>query len=151
MKPDWLDQLAPPHAPPPPGWWPPAPGWWGLALLLLAALCAWAWWWCRPHRRQRRAALRSLRQLQAAQLDDVQLARALQDLLRRYALARHGRETVAQLAGEAWLAFVHAHGGIGLEGAAGRALLLAAYAGEAGQAERSRWLAGVRGFIRGRT
>lgn len=149
MKSDWLAQLAPAHAPPPPGWWPPAPGWWGLALLVLLALAALLYWFNRPPRRLRRAALRQLAHLEKAGHDDVQLARGLQDLLRRYAVARFGRETVARLAGRAWIDFVVAHGGADWAGRHGENLLRAAYAG-AVSGERGRWLAGARGFIKGR-
>ncbi len=147
MTPDWLDRLAPPHAPPPPGWWPPAPGWWGLALLLLAALAALAWWWTRPAQRRRRAALRELAEVERARLDDTRLARELQDLLRRHAVARYGRATVARLAGGEWLDFMVARGATPFAGAAGASLLRAAYAGEAAGAFRAQWLAGARAFI----
>lgn len=148
MKPDWLAQLAPPHAPPPPGWWPPAPGWWGLALLVLLAIAAFIYWWNRPSRRLRRTGLRQLAQLENTH-DDVQLARQLQDLVRRYAVARFGRETVARLAGSTWIDFVVAHGGKDWAGDSGTSLLRAAYGGNA-SGERSRWLAGARGFLKGR-
>jgi Domain of unknown function (DUF4381) len=149
VNPGWLSQLAPPHAPPPPGWWPPAPGWGGLVLLLVVGLAAWAWWWTRPHRRQRRLALEELKQLEVADLDAAQLAHRLQDLLRRYALVRHGRDVVAKLVGEAWLGFVITHGGKKWADEAGRGLLLAAYGGKSQPADRRLWLQGARGFIRG--
>lgn len=149
MKSDWLAQLAPAHAPPPPGWWPPAPGWWGLALLVLLALAALLYWFNRPPRRARRAALRQLARLERASLSDAHVARLLQDLLRRYAVARFGREAVARLAGRAWIDFVVAHGGAGWAGPHGENLLRAAYGGAA-PGERELWLAGARGFIKGR-
>jgi hypothetical protein len=149
MNQDWLSQLAPAHAPPPLGWWPPAPGWWMLALLLLAALAVLIYWLNRPRRRLRRAVLRKLVQLEQANTDDAALARGLQDLLRRYAVARFGREAVAGLAGTAWIDFVVAHGGTDWAGRSGEALLCAAYGNEAAS-ERAQWLAGARAFIRGR-
>ena len=109
-----LEQLAPDRAPPPLGWWPLAPGWWGLMGLLLLALALAAW--LRKRRQQpsvkrwQLAALRELAQLHAAD-NDATLARGLQLLLRRYAIARYGREAVAALSGEAWIAFVVRHGG----------------------------------------
>jgi len=145
--PDWLAQLAPPHAPPPPGWWPPAPGWWSLALLLGVVVAGAIYWNVRPSVRLRRAALRELKQLETTPVDDVALARGLEHLLRRYAVARFGRETVANLSGERWIAFVVAHGGAPWAGAAGTGLLRAAYGGEA-QADRARWLSGARGFLK---
>jgi hypothetical protein len=149
MKPDWLAQLAPAHAPPPPGWWPPAPGWWGLALLLLLGIGALLYWLSRPPRRLRRTALRQLALLENTGHDDAHLARQLEDLVRRYAVARFGRETVAGLAGTAWIDFVVAHGGTDWAGDSGASLLRAAYGGQAA-AERTRWLGGARGFLKGR-
>lgn len=150
MKPDWLAQLAPPHAPPPPGWWPPAPGWWVLALLVLAAVAALAYGWARPHRRLRRAALRALIELERSNPDDLRLARGLQNLLRRHAVARYGREKVARLAGADWIDFMVARGASEFAGPAGEALLRAAYA-DAAPGERYPWLAGARAFIKART
>lgn len=150
MKPDWLAQLAPAHAPPPPGWWPPAPGWWGLAALLLVGVITLLIVLNQPPRRLRRAALRQLGRLEnAPELADAQLARRLQDLLRRYAVARYGRERVARLAGKAWVDFVVAHGGVDWAGDSGDSLLRAAYGGVAAD-ERARWFAGARGFLKGR-
>jgi hypothetical protein len=150
MKGDWLSQLAPAHAPPPPGWWPLAPGWWGLALLFLLGIAALLYWLNRPPRRLRRTALRQLAQLEKSGHDDAHLARLLEDLVRRYAVARFGRETVAGLAGTTWIDFVVAHGGTDWAGDSGATLLRAAYGGQA-SGERTRWLAGARGFLKGRT
>ena len=149
MKADWLAQLAPAHAPPPPGWWPPAPGWWGLALLLLAAGAGLIIWWRRPTRRLRRAALREFAHLARSGDDDRRLARDLENLLRRYAVARFGRAAVARLAGDAWVAFVVGHGGEDWSGGPGRSLLRAAYGGPAA-ADRRLWLSGARAFLKSR-
>lgn len=149
VNPDLLSQLAPAHAPPAPGWWPPAPGWWLLAVLLLAAAAALTLWLRRPSRRLRRIALRELKQLERTGADDATLARGLEHLLRRYAVARFGREPVARLSGERWIDFVAAHGGKALAGAPGRELLRAAYGG-GGDADREQWLSGARDFLRGR-
>jgi hypothetical protein len=150
VKPDWLAQLSPSHAPPPAGWWPLAPGWWVLALLTLVALVV-AWlWWRSPRLRLRRAALRELAQLEKTAPNDGELARGLEHLVRRYAVARFGRDAVAGLSGARWLAFVAAHGGSDWSGDAGSALLQAAYGGRF-QSERGRWLAGARAFFKTRT
>jgi hypothetical protein len=146
---DWLQQLAPSHAPPPPGWWPPAPGWWVLALVLAGAAALLGYWLNHPLRRMRRAALRQLRQLEHSAGDDAALARGLEHLLRRFAIARFGRAPVARLSGEPWIAFVAAHGGAALAGESGRELLRAAYGGQAA-AGRALWLRGARGFLKGR-
>lgn len=147
MTPGWLRQLAPAHAPPPPSGWPPAPGWWLLSALAAAsALAAW-WWWRVPHRQARRTAMRELRRI-GAEHDDVRTsARAIESLLRRYAMAVFGGERVARLAGRAWLEFVAAEGGAELAGESGRSLLAAAF-GSAMQDDRHRWLTGADAFVR---
>ncbi len=89
----------------------------------------------------------SWRGLEASAADDAALARGLQQLLRRYALARYGREAVAGLSGEAWIAFVVARGGSDWTGAVGAGLLRCAWGGTAA-ADRERWLAGARGFVK---
>ena len=149
LKADWLTQLAPAHAPPPPGWWSPAPGWWGLALLLGLIAAALVYRLRRPSVRLRRVALRELKRLEDGPNDDVRLAGELEQLMRRYAIAVHGREAVARLSGSSWLAFVVAHGGKELAGEAGQSLLRAAY-GSPVKIDRTRWLEGARGFLRAR-
>jgi hypothetical protein len=147
MTPAWLSQLAPAHAPPPPGWWPPAPGWWLLAAVLLAAAAAVVWWWRDPHRRSRRAALRELRTIRAADADIVASARAIESLMRRFAIAVFGAARVARLTGDAWLAFVATQGGTQLAGEAGQSLLATAFGGRASD-DRERWIAGADAFVR---
>ena len=144
----WLNQLAPPHAPPAPGWWPPAPGWWGLALLALVASAALISWLRSPRRLLRRAALRQLRRIRASDADGAAVARAVQNLLRRYALHVYGYEATASLTGEAWLEFVVSQGGTRLAGGPGRSLLAAAYGNYEGD-ERREWLQAAEGFIKG--
>ena len=147
MTPDWLSQMAPSHAPPPPDWWPLAPGWWAL-MLLGVIVTAGAWYWLsRPHVRLRRAALRELAQLEKSITDDAELARSLEHLVRRYAVARFGREAVAGLSGERWIAFVAAHGGTQWTGDAGARLLQAAYGGPC-QSDRTLWVLGAKAFFR---
>lgn len=147
MTPNWLSRLAPAHAPPPPGWWPPAPGWWLLAVLLLAVAAAVAWWWRDPCRRSRRAALRELRAIRAGEPDPVASARAIESLLRRFAIAVFGAARVARLTGDAWLAFVAAQGGSLLSGEAGRSLLSTAFGGGVSD-DRERWIRGADEFVR---
>jgi len=156
VNPDWLSQLAPAHAPPAPGFWPPAPGWWALALVALALA---GWYWRAPARRLRRRALRELRALRAARtpapesasFDDAALARALESLLRRYALALFGSPRVARLCGEAWLQFGGRHGGAALAGGAGQSMLRAAFGGGtrcADSEQPGQWLVAAEQFIR---
>lgn len=148
MNANWLDQLAPERAPAPPGWWPPAPGWWVLtALLIGVAIGAWTWWRS-PRRRLRRATLRELRKLRAADVTTGETAQAVQNLLRRYALAIFGQETVARLNGAAWLEFLAQHGAPNFGGGIGRSLLAACYGGGAAGADRAGWFAAAETFVR---
>lgn len=147
MTPTWTSQLAPAHAPPPPGWWPPAPGWWILAVLLLAAVTVGVWWWRDPYWSSRRAALRELRAIRAEESDVIASARAIESLLRRFAIAVFGVTRVARLTGQAWLEFVVAEGGAPLAGEAGHSLLAAAFGGVS-SGDRERWLAAADAFVR---
>ncbi len=147
MNPDWLQQLAPEHAPNPPGWWPPAPGWWGVALLCLLLTIIFVWWARNPWRALRKTALRQLQSIGASDADGAAVARAIQNLLRRYALMMFGHGRVAKLTGESWLQFVISHGGDKLAGPAGRSLLTAAYGNHVND-DREQWLAGARDFVK---
>lgn len=149
MNEDLLRQLAPAHAPPPPGWWPPAAGWWWLAAMLLLALLALAIWQRRPARRLQLAALRELERLERS-ADDAALARGVEHLLRRYAVARYGRDAVARLTGRDWIDFLAARGAAPLAGEPGLELLRAAYGGTVAAGSRALWLSAGRGFLRGR-
>ena len=122
-------------------WWPPAPGWWlllaALALLALAlwrfdlvwrlrvpipliTLGSWRWDAGRELRRLRRNAA-------AASLKDT--ASELSELLRRIAMARHGRTACAGLHGEDWLDWLADHDPKGFDWRDhGRLLLAAPYA-----------------------
>lgn len=147
VTPDWLAQLAPSHAPPPPGWWPLAAGWWLLAALLVLGIVAVWLWQRRPQVRLRRAALRELAQLDKTTANDAELARELTQLVRRYAVARFGRDAVATLSGRRWIDFVVAHGGTAWAGDVGLDLLRAAYGGQC-QPERALWVTGAQAFFR---
>lgn len=149
VTPNWLAELAPPHAPPPPGWWPLAPGWWAIALLALITGAGVAYWQSRPVVRLRRVALHELDKLEATSSDNMALAHDLEHLLRRYAVTRFGRDAVAGLTGERWIAFVVAKGGSAWAGPAGIELLRAAYGAAADtQTHRKHWLNGARAFIK---
>jgi type II secretory pathway pseudopilin PulG len=108
---DPLADLKDIHLPPPISAWPPAPGWWLLAALLVIALVAGIALWRRHRRRTayRRAALRALDQLRnewQPQRNDAQSLRAINQLLKRTALAACPRSEVAALDGDAWLDFL---------------------------------------------
>lgn len=146
MNDDLLSQLAPPHAPPPVGWWPLAPGWWIVTTLLLLCTTGLVFWWRQNSFRLRRTALRELALLETRSDDDIALARGIEHLLRRYAVARFGREAVARLSGEAWIDFIAHHGGESYKGEVGRSLLSIAYGAKA-HADRKSWLSGARRFL----
>lgn len=89
-----------------------------MALVLVAALLALAVW--RFRRRALRAALAEIevaRQAYGADQDATALARALSRVLRRHAVTRFPQ--AAGLIGDAWLAFLDAHGPGGLGGDSG--------------------------------
>jgi hypothetical protein len=147
MTSSWLSQLAPDHAPPPASWWPPAAGWWIAAVLALlcAIVCV---RWLRDRRRViRRCALRELELIRTSDADGPAVARSVQQLMRRYAIAVFGESAVAKLVGEAWLAFVVAEGGSALSGAAGPSLLGAAF-GNHSSDDRKEWLTAAESFVR---
>ena len=114
------------HGIDPAPWWPPAPGWWILAGTLLLVLAALWRWWPTAYRVRagidalyrrlfrpawQRAASRELRQLResARQRTAPELAAASSALIRRIAMARHGRAACASLHGHAWLEWLSAH------------------------------------------
>ncbi len=150
MSADWLAQLAPDRALAPLSWWPPAVGWWLAALLAVvlgvALTAAWNWWRA-PHRQYRRAALRELKLIRSSALVGTAAARAIENLLRRYAVALYGRDRVARLSGASWLEFASASGGARLSGDTGRSLLAAAF-GEPSDADPAPWFAAATEFIR---
>ncbi len=150
ISPDWLTQLAPAHAPPPPGWWPLALGWWVLLGLLIIAIAVFIFWQSRPPVRLRRIALRELRKLQTTVTEDIAFAQELENLMRRFAVVRYGRDTVANLSGDRWIEFVVKHGGASWSGDSGASLLRTAYGGAA-TVNRSDWLTGAQTFIRERS
>ena len=148
MNSDWLSQLAPEHAPPAPGWWPLAPGWWavlGLMLAIAVVFVCWRKWWRDPHAEARRAALRELQQIRASDDDGPVVARAIENLMRRYAMAVFGRQRVSRLAGNSWLGFVT--GEAGIPNSSGESLLAAAF-GNSPHDQRNEWIATADAFVR---
>lgn len=124
-------------------WWPPAPGWWLLlATLLGLGFIAWSlrgswrlrlpipfitlgdWRWDagRELRRLRRPAPGTSMKTRIAEVSE---------LLRRVAMARHGRAACAGLSGPAWLDWLSAHDPKGFDWRThGGLLIRAAYAPE---------------------
>lgn len=147
MNSNWLAQLSPAHAPPPPGWWPLAPGWW-IGGLLAIALLIWLGLWLRsPRRRLRQAALRELRIIASTRADVSATARSVESLLRRYALAVYGVETVGKLTGSTWIEFLSSPQRGRFDTATGRSLLSAAF-GTPTEDRRDHWLSAADTFIR---
>ncbi len=64
--------------------------------------------------------MRELRAIRAEEIDVASSARAIESLLRRFAVAVFGTARVARLTGDAWLEFVAAQGGTALAGEAGQ-------------------------------
>jgi Domain of unknown function (DUF4381) len=147
MNADWLTQLAPAHAPAAPGWWPPAPGWWAAAILLIFSAIAFACWVRAARPALRRKALRQLQHIRSSDADAAAVARAIENLLRRYALTVFDKGRIARLTGEAWLNFVIAEGAEALAGVSGHSLLAAAF-GNHDIDDRQQWLAGAEAFIK---
>lgn len=90
-------------------WWPPAPGWW---VVLLAGVVAVAvtlllsrWWRARVPGSWQADARRQLRLLEdrLRWADARSAAVDLSELIRRVAMARHGRKACAGLVGDHWL------------------------------------------------
>ncbi|KAA6184339.1 DUF4381 domain-containing protein [Thiohalocapsa marina] len=122
-------------------WWPLAPGWWLLfAALLLLALVLWrvdgAWRVRFPlpvltlgsWRQEAARVLRRLRR-EANHAAPKATASELSELLRRIAMARHGRAACAGLHGADWLRWLSAHDPRGFDWVAeGDLLLHAPYA-----------------------
>lgn len=111
---DPLDALRDVHLPPAPAWWA-VPEWafaaaaCALLLLLWQALRA-------VRRKELRAALRAVAELESAYTQDrdtTRLVSGVSRLLRRYAIARFPHAGIEGLTGTAWLRFLDAHGGKG--------------------------------------
>ncbi len=97
--------------------WPPAPGWWFLFFLsMILLLLVGRWFWRRHRQRQpMRAAVKELERLQRQQReypDAKKLVTELSIWLRRVALHRYGRQTVAGLHGREWLQFLDRSAGL---------------------------------------
>lgn len=84
-------------------WWPLAWGWWviiAIALIILAALI----YALIKHQQQKRAKKQAIKLIN--QLPDTTTSIALNQLLKQVMLSYYPRQQVAQLSGNAWLAFL---------------------------------------------
>lgn len=109
---DLLHQLHDIHLPTPIGAWPLAPGWYVLVGVVLAGVLWASIWGWRHHRhgRMKRSALSILARYERAycpMMDTQSTSAALNELLKRVALAYFPRERVAQLYGRDWLIFLN--------------------------------------------
>jgi hypothetical protein len=97
------------------GPWPLAPGWWLLLALMLVILgLVWRWWtyWrLMPRGSWQRDANQQIRQLRKRLNQEATktLAADMSELLRRIAMARHGRDPCAGLSGDEWLDWLERH------------------------------------------
>ena len=103
-----LSSLRDIHLPDPAGWWPPAPGWWLVACLVIAASLVLFTLIRSVHARQQpRLLFRSrLEQIIANEAPDREKAREISALLKSFLMVRFGREKIARLQGEDWIAFL---------------------------------------------
>lgn len=106
---DPLSQLRDIHLPGPVSWWPPAPGWWFVAFITLTALVVLIYFLRRRFlkNRYRTIALNKLSLLESHDNDNALIVlEEISVVLRRVAMQTYGRQTVALLVGDSWLAFL---------------------------------------------
>lgn len=106
---DPLADLRDIHLPPNIEAWPPAPGWWILAAAIILLVIYACWYAYRTWQKSayRREASRQLRQLfETHQHDQQAFLLDYNTLLKRVALTTFPRDNVANLTGEAWVAFL---------------------------------------------
>tara|TARA_R110002072_G_scaffold1598_7_gene13660 strand:+ start:23213 stop:23704 length:492 start_codon:yes stop_codon:yes gene_type:complete len=111
---DPLAELRDIHMPPPIETWPPAIGWWLLAIfavvgLFLGLRYLYLGWKKGAYRREANRQLNAL--FEANRQDQQSFLLEFNSLLKRVALTTYPREEVAQLTGEAWVAFLDQSGG----------------------------------------
>lgn len=113
MQGNQLAQLKDIHMPPAVSFWPLAPGWYVVLALIIAASVALLFYLYKCWKKQQRtkSILHQVIELQTNyQHGNKQQALAqLSVLLRRAALAKYPRNTIAGLYGDAWLEFLNTH------------------------------------------
>lgn len=107
FNPQDLAQLRDIHLPPPITWWPLAPGWYILATLivLLSFMTIITFYRHHINNRAKRLALSTLSRYKHEH--DPLINAKISELLKRVALAYYPREQVANLHGDAWIAFLN--------------------------------------------
>lgn len=106
---DPLAQLRDIHPAEPISWWPPAPGWWLAAGVALAVAIGLIFFLQRRAlaNRYRKVALNTLSLLARQDMAPAPIVLdEISAILRRVAIQSYGRQRVAPLAGDAWLAFL---------------------------------------------
>lgn len=106
---DPLAELRDIHLPPAIEAWPPAPGWWLIAALIIAVVIGAIYYTYKRWTRSayRREASRHLEKLKNDHGHDQQVfLTEFNELLKRVALTAFPRSEVANLTGEAWVAFL---------------------------------------------
>jgi hypothetical protein len=105
---DPLSQLRDIHLPDPAGFWPPAPGWWVLAGLLLTLLIVIVARQLRRWQRQRwkKPALAELERLAQQRPADEPWFAALNETLKRSAMACYPDRYPQTLSGRQWVTFL---------------------------------------------
>ena len=92
-------------------WWPPAPGWWLLLLAFIVIILGWKYFrrWLK-HKSYRTLSLReyqAIRQNFNQAQDRHQLLAEVSTLLRRTAMSYQGRNSIASLTGDNWIAQIN--------------------------------------------
>lgn len=104
-----LQQLHDIHLPTALSTWPFAPGWYvvlGIISVMLIGSVSWAWCWYQRGK-VKREALRLLLQYEKSNDNNAATIAAINELLKRVALAYFPRERVAALYGKDWLIFLN--------------------------------------------
>lgn len=105
---DPLSQLRDIHMPDPAGFWPPAPGWWLLAgllltVLVLLAIRQWRHW---QKQRWKKTALAELDRLEESEPASERWFAAVNEILKRSAMACYPSRNPQTLSGDRWVAFL---------------------------------------------
>ena len=113
FEPDLLAGLRDVILPPFPGFWPPAPGWWLSGLLVLIVTGALKYWMNSiAANRPKKSVIRLVNEIAA--LEPREAVSELSILMRRVAVTKFPRASVASLTGQDWLEFLDRSSGTNL-------------------------------------